>query len=214
MSTYRLEKLFTPRSVAVVGASPRERSLGRVVLRNLRAGGFSGSLTLVNPRHREIEGVTAVARIDAVDPVPDVAVITAPPEQVPQIVAAAAGKGVAAAVILTAGLGHGAGSLAEAAERAAREKGLRIVGPNCLGVIAPAGISTRALRRECRDGAILRSSPSPGRSSPAWPNGRRNAPSASRRWCRSATSSTSISAISWISLLSTDRRARCCSVSN
>jgi acetyltransferase len=152
MSTYRLEKLFAPRSVAVVGASPRERSLGRVVLRNLRVGGFSGALALVNPHHREIEGVTAVASIDAVDPAPDVAVITAPPEQVPQIVAAAAGKGVAAAVILTAGLGHGAGSLAEAAERAAREKGLRVVGPNCLGVIAPAAnfnasFATRMPRR-------------------------------------------------------------------
>src|SRR6266536_679712 len=138
MSTYRLDQLFAPRSVAVVGASPREASVGRAVLRNLRAAGFSGSLTLVNPRHREIEGLAAAASIDAVQPAPDVAVITAPPDAVPQIVDAAAENGVAAAVILTAGLGHGTGSLAEAAERAAREKGLRIVGPNCLGVMAPA----------------------------------------------------------------------------
>jgi len=120
MWTYRLEKLFCPRSVALVGASPRERSVGRAVLRNLRAGGFSGSLALVNPHHREIEGIAAAASIDAIDPPPDVAVITAPPDSVPQIVAGAAGTGVAAAIILTAGLGHGGGSLAEAAERAAR----------------------------------------------------------------------------------------------
>src|SRR6266480_987887 len=152
MSTYRLEKLFCPRSVALVGASPRERSVGRAVLRNLRAAGFSGSLALVNPHHREIEGIAAAASIDAIDPPPDVAVITAPPDSVPQIVAGAAGTGVAAAIILTAGLGHGGGSLAEAAERAAREKGLRIVGPNCLGVMAPAAnfnasFATRMPRR-------------------------------------------------------------------
>src|SRR6266567_1406123 len=152
MSTYRLDQLFAPRSVAVVGASPREGSVGRAVLRNLRAAGFPGSLTLVNPRHREIEGLAAAASIDAVQPAPDVAVITAPPDSVPQIIAAAAGNGVAAAVILTAGLGHGTGSLAEVAERAAREKGLRIVGPNCLGGMAPtekinASFATRMPRR-------------------------------------------------------------------
>ena len=152
MSTYRLKKLFSPRSIALVGASPRERSVGRAVLRNLRAGGFSGSLALVNPRHREIDGIAAAKSIEAVDPAPDVAVIAAPPQSVPGIVAAAAGRGVAAAVILTAGLGHGEGSLAQAAERAAREKGLRIVGPNCLGVLAPganfnASFATRMPRK-------------------------------------------------------------------
>jgi acetyltransferase len=152
MSTYRLDQLFAPRSVAVVGASPREGSVGRAVLRNLLAAGFQGSLTLVNPRHREMEGLAAAASIDTVRPAPDVAVIAAPPDQVPRIIAAAAGNGVAAAVILTAGLGHGTGSLAEVAERAAREKGLRIVGPNCLGVMAPAAnfnasFATRMPRR-------------------------------------------------------------------
>jgi acetyltransferase len=138
MSTYRLEKLFFPRSIAVVGASPRERSVGRAVIRNLRAGGFAGPLAVVNPHHREIEGIATVPSLDQAHPPPDVVVITAPPDSVPQIIAAAAENGVAAAIILTSGLGHGSGSLAEAAERAAREKGLRIVGPNCLGVMAPA----------------------------------------------------------------------------
>ena len=57
MSTYRLDALLAPRSIAVVGASPRERSLGRIALRNLRAGGFAGPIYLVNPRHAEIDGV-------------------------------------------------------------------------------------------------------------------------------------------------------------
>ena len=63
MSTYRLDKLFAPRSVAVVGASPRATSLGRAVLRNLRAAGFAGPIHLVNPRYAEIDGI-APCKID------------------------------------------------------------------------------------------------------------------------------------------------------
>jgi predicted CoA-binding protein len=63
MSTYRLDKLFSPRSVAVVGASPRDTSDGRAVLRNLRSAGFKGSISLVNPHYREIEGIKAVKTI-------------------------------------------------------------------------------------------------------------------------------------------------------
>ncbi len=66
MSTYRLENLFEPRSVALVGASPREGSLGKALLANLNDGGFPGALHLVNPHHREIEGspLRGVARRD------------------------------------------------------------------------------------------------------------------------------------------------------
>jgi acetyltransferase len=63
MSTYRLDKLFSPRSVAVVGASPRETSPGRAVLRNLRSAGFKGSISLINPHYGEIEGFKAVKTI-------------------------------------------------------------------------------------------------------------------------------------------------------
>jgi acetyltransferase len=59
MSTYRLDKLFSPQSVAVVGASPRESSAGHAVLRNLLRGGFAGAIHLVNPRYDAIEGVRA-----------------------------------------------------------------------------------------------------------------------------------------------------------
>jgi acetyltransferase len=138
MSTYRLDRLFAPRTIAVVGASPRERSLGRAVLRNVIGGGFPGHIHLVNPDHPEIDGVAAVADIAMMPEVPDLAVIAVPPTAVPETVAAAAAKGVAAAIIITAGLGHGPGSLAEAALSAARPNGLRLVGPNCLGVMVPA----------------------------------------------------------------------------
>src|SRR6266481_3890296 len=136
MSTYRLDKLFSPRSVAVVGASPRETSPGRAVLRNLRAAGFEGSVSLVNPHYGEIEGIKAVKTIQELPQAPDLLVIATPPQSVPGIVAAAGEKGAATAVIITAGLGHAEGSLADACEKAARATGLRLVGPNCLGVLS------------------------------------------------------------------------------
>jgi len=137
MSTYNLDKLFAPRSVVVVGASPRETSPGRAVLKNLRRGGFAGQIHLVNPHYDDIEGVAAVKSFDSLPDPPDIAVIGVPPPDVPSVVDAAAAKGARASIILTAGLGHGAGSLADQCEKAARRGGMRLVGPNCLGVLAP-----------------------------------------------------------------------------
>jgi acetyltransferase len=138
MSTYRLDKLFSPRSVAVVGASPRETSPGHAVLRNLRAAGFQGPIGLVNPHYREIAGVTAVKTYADLSEVPDLIVIAAPPPAVPSIVAAAGEAGTGAAIIITSGLGHGAASFAQTCEETARANGLRLLGPNCLGLLAPA----------------------------------------------------------------------------
>ncbi|MDC7786481.1 bifunctional acetate--CoA ligase family protein/GNAT family N-acetyltransferase [Rhodoplanes sp. TEM] len=138
MSTYRLQSLFAPRSLALAGASPRDLSLGRIVLRNIREGGFKGRLQLVNPRHAEIDGVPSVAGLDRLDGLPDMLVITAPPGEVPGLVAQAGARGIPAAVIITSGLGHGPGSLAEATAQAARPHGLRVLGPNCLGVLVPS----------------------------------------------------------------------------
>ena len=64
-------------------------------------------------------------------------IVAAPPAEVPEVIAAAGARGCAAAIVITAGLGHGPGSLSEAAERVARASGLRIVGPNCLGILVP-----------------------------------------------------------------------------
>src|SRR5450631_3236212 len=137
MSTYRLDKLFSPRSVALIGASPRPTSPGRAVLRNLRDAGFKGPIRLINPHYDEIEGIRSVRSFDELPEVPDLVVIAAPPQAVPAIVATAGERGTAAGIIITSGLGHGAGSLAASCEAAARAKGLRLVGPNCLGVMVP-----------------------------------------------------------------------------
>jgi acetyltransferase len=108
-------------------------------LRNLRNFGFEGQIYLVNTNYAEIDGLRSFGTLQDLPEVPDVVVIAVPPAAVPSVVAAAGERGSAAAIIITTGLGHGAGSLAEACEKAARAKGLRLVGPNCLGVI-----STRA----------------------------------------------------------------------
>ena len=137
MSTYRLDKLFAPRSIAVVGGSPRDTSPGRAVLKNLRSGGFSGAIHLVNPHYDSLEGIAAVKSCDSLPDTPDIVVIGVPPAGVPSVVRDAAAKGAAVAIILTAGLGHGPGSLADQCEQAARAAGMRLVGPNCLGMLAP-----------------------------------------------------------------------------
>jgi len=137
MSTYNLQSVFRPQSVAVIGGSPRDRSAGRAVMRNLRGAGFAGKVAWVNPRHAEIDGLRTVKRLKDLDWVPELVVVTAPASIVPQVIADAAALGVAAAIILTAHLGEGPGSPAAQVAANARAKGLRILGPHCLGVIAP-----------------------------------------------------------------------------
>ena len=137
MSTFRLDRLFSPRSVAVVGASPRATSPGHAVLRNLRQAGFPGAISLVNPHYSAIEDVAAVKSYRDLAAAPDLAVIAVPPAAVPSVVAEAGAKGTPAAIIITAGLGHGPGSLAAQCQQAAHATGMRLVGPNCLGVMLP-----------------------------------------------------------------------------
>jgi len=137
MSTYRLDKLFAPRSVAVVGASTRPGSLGSVVLQRIIAGGFAGRLTGVNPKYREVQGIACVSSLSALKEAPDLVVVATPAETVPEVIADAVDAGASTAIVLTAGLGRGPGSLAERAMSRARAAGLRIVGPNCLGMLSP-----------------------------------------------------------------------------
>jgi acetyltransferase len=137
MSTFRLKNLLLPRSVALVGASSRQGSVGRAILGNIRKAGFSGEFGLVNPRHPEIDGFATVADVGQLPFVPELVVITAPAPAVAGIVDEAGKRGAAGALIVTAGLGHGAGSLAESVEQAARKYSMRLVGPNCLGMMMP-----------------------------------------------------------------------------
>ncbi|SDQ21837.1 acetyltransferase [Pseudoxanthomonas sp. CF385] len=137
MSTYRLDSIFRPRAVAVVGSQSRPRSVGRAVVENLLGAGFSGPIGLVNKHPSPMDGVTTVRHLRDLPWIPDLVVIATPAATVPQLAAEAAEKGAAAVVVLTAAMGSGPGSPAAQLEALTREKGLRVLGPNCLGVIAP-----------------------------------------------------------------------------
>lgn len=138
MGIRNLDRLFRPRSVALVGASARAGSLGKAVLDNLRNGGFAGSIHLVNPRHAEIDGSPCAARLADLPEPPDVAIIAAPRGQVLAVAEEAAAFGVPVAIVITADpAGHGAASLRGQLKALAARTGLRVVGPNCLGVLAP-----------------------------------------------------------------------------
>ena len=142
MTTRHLECLFKPRSLALVGASPRAGSLGHAVLANLRAGGFKGEIWLVNPSHTEIDGLPCVGRLADLASPPDLAIFAAPRESTVALVEEAAALKIPAAVVITSDPDHGAQSLSARLRRLAGETGIRIVGPNCLGVVAPrAGVN-------------------------------------------------------------------------
>ncbi len=155
MSTYRLHKLFEPASVAVVGASPRDGALGGVVLRALQQGGYKGALTAINPKHDHVLGVPCVASLDRLGVAPDLVIVTTPAHAVAGVIDDAVRADAQAAIVLTAGLGHGPGSIADNIRLQAREAGLRLVGPNCLGVLAPrAGLNASFARQLPRPGEV------------------------------------------------------------
>jgi acetyltransferase len=143
MSTYRLKNLLSPRSVALVGATPRQGSVGRAILGNIHKAQFKGEFGLVNSRYAEINGAASVSSLDKLPFVPELVVITAPATAVVGLIDKAGQRGAAGALIVSAGLGHGAGSLAEAAERAAKKYGMRLIGSNCLGIMMP-GVALNA----------------------------------------------------------------------
>ncbi len=134
MTMRNLDALLEPRSVALIGASPRPGSIGNTVTRNLLSGGFKGPIYLVNPKHATIEGHACHPTIGALPEAPDVAVIATPPATVPGIVGELAARGTRAAIVITAGLSE---AQKIAALQAGREKTFRVLGPNNIGLIVP-----------------------------------------------------------------------------
>ncbi len=147
MTIRNLECLFKPKSVALIGASRTATSVGAMLAENLYGGGFDGPIAPVNPAHRSIRGVWAYPDVAALPATPDLAVIATPPDSVPGLIAELGARGTKAAVVITAGFGEGAEQHGKALQQAmldaSRPHTLRIVGPNCLGILVP-GIGLNA----------------------------------------------------------------------
>ena len=128
-----LRPLLQPRSVAVVGPSRRRGTAGRAILRNIVTGGFTGPVYAVNPHARTMEGAPCVASVDDLPGPVDLAVIAVPPSAVPEVAAQCGRHGVRALTVMTSGLGAAGGDLLAICRR----YGMRLVGPNCFGIIVP-----------------------------------------------------------------------------
>lgn len=135
MTIRNLDALLHPRSVAVIGGSQRPGALGQLVLSNLLAGGFGGTMFAVNPKRVDVEGVLWAATIAALPETPDIAVIVTPAQTVAGIVAELGARGTRVAVIISAEPHDEATRIAIL--EAARPHLLRLVGPNCLGALMP-----------------------------------------------------------------------------
>ncbi|CBV42500.1 bifunctional acetate--CoA ligase family protein/GNAT family N-acetyltransferase [Halomonas elongata] len=143
MSTRFLSHFFEPGSIVVVGASEKPHSMGGLVLRNLREGGFSGAIWALNPKgYEQVFGEPCVSRVSRLPEVPDLAVICSPVETVPAMIERLGRFGIRAALVLSGGahLDDPCGETESVRSRmlsAARASGIRVLGPECMGLIVP-----------------------------------------------------------------------------
>ncbi len=138
MGIHNLERMFHPKSVAVIGASEREGSVGAAVMRNLTHWGFAGDIYPVNPLRERIFGLHSVPSILDLESAIDLVILATPITTAPPLVKECAKAGAAGVIVVSAG-GKEAGAMGQSLEtqikREADGAGLRIIGPNCLGII-------------------------------------------------------------------------------
>ena len=142
MTVRNLDKMFKPSSVALIGAGITPKTVGSVLSANLRSGGFSGPIFFVNPRHRCIDSIPCYPGIGSLPAAPDLAIIATPPHTVPEILGGLAERGTKAAIVITAGSNgtrqpHDTADWKKEMLAKAGPHLLRIVGPNCLGIMVP-----------------------------------------------------------------------------
>ncbi len=134
MSIRHLDRLLEPKSVAVIGASDRSGSVGATVWCNLSAGRFKGPIYAVNPKHKTLGGVAVYAHPADLPQAPDLALLCTPPDTVPGLIEALGRLGTRACIVMTAGLST---AQKQAMRDFARPHLLRVLGPNCLGLLTP-----------------------------------------------------------------------------
>jgi len=147
VSIENLNKIFNPYRVAVIGASDTPTSVGYTVLKNLVGSGFRGVVYPVNPKREAVQGIHAYKDVASLPHAPDLAVICTPARTVPGLVHELGEVGTRGIVIISAGFreigDEGKRLEAQILEEQAKYPGMRIIGPNCLGIIVP-GISLNA----------------------------------------------------------------------
>lgn len=152
-----LDSIFLPRSVAVIGATENAGSVGRTIFENLRATPFGGQIYPVNPKRDTVLGEKAYPGISAIGTAVDLAVIAIPAQRVPAVIAECIQAGVTGAIIISAGfreIGETGRDLERQVAEAARGK-LRIIGPNCLGVMNPiTGLNATFASAVARPGSV------------------------------------------------------------
>jgi len=157
-SVHYLRPAMVPRSIAVVGASPRHDSLGRFVYTNVMAAGFKGEVYAVNPRHRTIDGHPCLPSLAALPTRVDLAVVVTGAQNVPGIIDEAGKKGIPAMLVLSPGLcedGPERRQLEREVVERARAARVRVLGPNCLGLMRPdIGLNASWAKTMARPGAL------------------------------------------------------------
>lgn len=140
LERHYLTTLFEPKSVAVIGASERDDSVGSILFRNILESGYKGRLYPINPKHETIQGSRAYKSIEEIGARVELAVIATRPKTVPEIVEQCGRSGIKNVIIITAGFseaGHSGAALERKTLEIARSYGVRVLGPNCLGIIRP-----------------------------------------------------------------------------
>ncbi|XCN73575.1 MAG: bifunctional acetate--CoA ligase family protein/GNAT family N-acetyltransferase [Candidatus Electrothrix aestuarii] len=158
MGKHYLNKLFEPDAVAVFGASDREGAVGALVFKNMIEGGFKGDVFPVNPKHKKVQGRKAYPDLKSIGKPVDLAVITTPAATVPGIVEECGVYGIKDAVVISAGfreVGPRGLKLERAVVENARRYGMRIMGPNCLGLMRPStGLNCTFNKGTASEGSI------------------------------------------------------------
>ncbi len=159
MSTRYLQRMFRPRSIAVVGANNRPQRVGNVIMRNLLAGGFDGPIMPVNPRAEAVAGVLTYPDVSSLPRTPDLAILCTPPETIPDLVDELGARGTQAALVVARGLAATADASGASLEArtlaAAKRHRLRLLGGGTLGILVPGiGLNASFSRVKALPGSI------------------------------------------------------------
>lgn len=139
MNRTPLDLLFSPKSLALIGATPKKGSLGHALMENIIKGGYEGIFFPVNPKYTDVLGFTCYPNVEKLSQIPDLAIVCTPAVTVPHIIQEIGEKGIKIAVVISAGISEGDHEADDHLQaemlKIAKRYDVRIVGPNCLGII-------------------------------------------------------------------------------